>query len=274
MEFIKKNYEKIILSLVLLGLAGVLAFMPVMIYSDQQKMKDLQVLIIPRKVEPLPPLDLARYQGVLDRLKSPYNLDLSTTNKLFNPVDWLRVSDGRLVKAGGTGPQFANVTKITPLYFSISLDSVMTNTLGKPPRYAFSVADETAALPVQRRARHQYASKGETVTDKSLGKNEGFTLVEVKGLPENPDELDLKLADSGETVPVSKGKPYRRPDAYSADLKYADELTKERYTGTGLRVGDTLSFAGDTYNVIAIGKNEMVLLAQSNQKHYTLTYKP
>ena len=35
MEFIKKNYEKIILSLVLLGLVGVLAFMPVVIFYDQ-----------------------------------------------------------------------------------------------------------------------------------------------------------------------------------------------------------------------------------------------
>ena len=31
MEFIKRNYEKIILSLVLLGLVGVLAFMPFVI---------------------------------------------------------------------------------------------------------------------------------------------------------------------------------------------------------------------------------------------------
>ena len=38
----------------------------------------------------------------------------------------------------------------------------------------------------------------------------------------------------------------------------------------GVRVGDHLTFAGDDYNVIAIDKNEVKLLAQSNQKKYTL----
>ena len=35
--------------------------------------------------------------------------------------------------------------------------------------------------------------------DKTVaGKNEGFTLTDIKGPPENPDELVLKLADTGE----------------------------------------------------------------------------
>jgi hypothetical protein len=39
-------------------------------------------------------------------------------------------------------------------------------------------------------------------------------------------------------------------------------------------VGDHLAFAGDDYNVIAIDKNDVILLAQSNQKKYTLPYAP
>src|SRR5208282_2386008 len=130
MEFLKKNYEKIILSLVLLGLVGVLAFMPVMIITDQERMRDLRTSVIPRKVQPLPPLDLSRQQAVLERLKSPNELDFSTTNKLFNPVKWVKTRDGAIVKAAALGPNAAVVTKITPLYFSIALDSVTTNELG------------------------------------------------------------------------------------------------------------------------------------------------
>ena len=37
MEFIKRNYEKIILSIVLLGLVGVLAVMPGIISADQAR---------------------------------------------------------------------------------------------------------------------------------------------------------------------------------------------------------------------------------------------
>ena len=269
MEFIKKNYEKIILSLVLLGLVGVLAFMPVLIIYDQQRMRDLRTTYIPSKITPLPPLDLSRQQAVLDRLKSPYGLDFSTTNKLFNPVKWMKTKDGSIAKAAGLGPNAAVVTNLTPLDFSITLDSVTTNELGA--RYAFSIEDQSAVFPGQRHARHHYASKGETVPDKTVeGKNEGFTLVDVKGPPENPDQLVLKLADTQETVIMSKAKPFRRVDAYTADLKYAPE----NLTRTGLRVGDHLSFAGDDYNVIAIDKNGVILLAQSNQKKYILPFTP
>ena len=279
MEFIKRNYEKIILSLVLLGLVGALAFMPVVISYDQQQMQTMKDKIIPRKVEALPPLDLSRQQTVLDRLKAPYNLDLSTTNKLFNPVSWQKQGDGTLLKlATGheVGPDAAVVTKITPLYFSISLDSVNTTQAGtnEPSfRYVFSIEDQSAAVVAQRRKRSQYASKGETVSDKAVaGKNEGFILKEVKGPPENPDQVVLLLADTQTNAIVAKGKPYRRVDTYTADLKY--DVEKPVYTVAGLRVGDHLSFGGDDYNVIAIEKNEVKLLAQSNQKKYTLPYAP
>ena len=268
MEFLKRNYEKIILSLVLLGLVGVLAFMPFVIIQDQNRMHDVESIVIP-KVSEMAPLDLSRQQAVLERLKSPSELDFTTTNKLFNPVKWVKNKDGTIGKAAALGPNAAVVTKITPLYFSISLDSVTTNELGA--RYTFSIEDQTAASPGQRSPRHRYASKGDTVVDKTVGgKDEGFKLVDVKGPPDNPDQLLLKLADTQTNAIVAKGKPFRRVDGYSADLKYA----LENLNRAGLRVGDHLSFAGDDYNVIAIGKNEVVLFAPSNQKKYPLPYAP
>jgi len=270
MEFIKRNYEKIILSLVLLGLVGVLVAMWFVITADQQQMADMRDHVTHPPAKPLPDLDLSRQQAVMSRMQSPNNLDLSTTNKVFNPVSWQRTANGPLIRASKAGPDAAVVTNFTPLYFSIALDSVITNTLGNPPRYVFSVTDETATRPGQRHARHQYASKGDTVTDKSLGKNEGFTLKEVKGPPENPDQLVLVLADTQATIALSKDKPFRRVDAYSADLKY----DLGNFSRAGLRVGDHLAFAGDDYNVIDIQSNAVILLAQSNQKKITLPYTP
>jgi hypothetical protein len=269
MEFIKKNYEKIILGAVMLGLVVVLAFMPFMIINEQQQMRDILTTYIPNSVAPLAALDMSRQQAVLKQLNSPYVLDFSTTNRLFNPVKWQRMSDGRIVKATRLGPNAAAVTKITPLYFSISLDMVVSEPAG--PRYVFSIEDQAAPLPYQRRPRHRYASKGETVVDKTVGgEDQGFKLVDVKGAPVNPSELDLKLTDSQAPATVSKGKPYRRVDAYSADLKYEPE----KFTVNGLRVGDHVAFAGDSYNVIAIDKTNVTLLAQSNQKKYNLPYTP
>jgi hypothetical protein len=275
MEFIKRNYEKIILGAVLLGLVGVLAFMPVVIFYDQQKMAALKDTITHPKTVPLQPLDLSPQNVVLDRLQSPYELDFSTTNKLFNPVQWQKDKDGTPIKittGHEVGPGAATVVKITPLYYIISLDSIVTNELGA--RYAFGIEDQSAVIPSQRHKRAHFASKGkgnDTVVDKNVGgKNEGFTLVDVKGPPENPDQLVVKLADTGATNTLSKSQPFRRVDGYSADLKY----NPEKYSGTGLRVGDHLAFAGDDYIIIAIDEKDVILLAQSNQKHYTLRYAP
>jgi hypothetical protein len=275
MEFIKRNYEKIILGAVLLGLVGVLACMPVMIIYDQKKMQDLKDTVTHPKAQPLPALDMTRQAGVMDRLQSPSELDFSTTNKLFNPVLWQKDKNGALIKISTgheVGPGAVVVTKITPLYFAITLDSVSTN--GIEPRYVFGIEDQTAAIPAQRHKRPHYASMGkgnDTVTDKAVGgKNEGFKLDAVKGPPEDPDQLILKLADTGAEATVSKDKPFQRVDGYSADLKY----DPEKINATGLRVGADLKFAGDDYNVIAIDENEVILLAQSNQKKYTLRYTP
>jgi hypothetical protein len=268
MDFIKKNYEKIILSLVLLGLVGVLVLMWFFIMADKQKMEDMKT-VVTGNPKPLPDLDLSRQAAALARLQAPPQLDFTTTNKLFNPVPWQLTKDGRMVKATELGPHAAVVTKITPLYFMISLTSVETN--GAAPRYALSMEDQSAAVPAQRRKRPHYASPKETIADRTVsGKPEGFTLVSVKGVPENPDALVLKLTDTGETVTVTKDQPFRRVDGYSADLKYDPENLNVK----AQRVGDHLSFAGDDYNIIAIDRNGVILLAQSNQRHWPLPYAP
>ena len=267
MEFIRKNYEKIILGAVLLGLVGVLAFMPVVIYYDQQKMTDLRNDVTHPKSVPLPPLDLSQQDAVLDKLKSPYQLDFTASNRLFNPVQWQRDKDGTLIKittGHEVGPGAAVVTKITPLYYIISLDSVATNALGTPPRYTFSVEHQAAAYLSQRRPQHLYASVGEKTRDFIIPKQD------VKGPPDDPDRLTLRLVDTGAEVTVSKDHPFQRVDGYTADLKY----DPEKLNATGLRVGADLKFAGDDYNVIAIDENSVILLAQSNQKKYTLRYAP
>ncbi len=265
MEFIRKNYEKIILGLVVLGLLGGGACMPFVAYYDQQQMADARDKVIPRKPVPLPELDLSPQQTVLDRVKSPYELDFTTTNKLFNPVLWQRQKDGVVIKAAGLGPSAAVATNIMPLYFTISF-SMVTNDVG---RYNFTVEDESAPLPGQRHPRHHYASKGDKVTDLTVaGKNESFVVL--TNTTANPNELALKLIGTGQIVTLSPDHPFQRVDGYVADVRYDTETFK----ATGLRVGDHLSFAGSDYNVIAIDQNSVVLLAQSNQKKYTLRYTP
>jgi hypothetical protein len=161
-----------------------------------------------------------------------------------------------------TGPGAAVVTRITPLYFTLSFDSVETN--GLAPRYVIGVEHQGAEKPAQRRKQQRFLSLGE--------KKDSFILSEVKGDPAAPDALVLKLTDSGDMVTLSRDKTFQRVEGYTADLKY--ELDKSPKNFAGLRVGSRIAFGFDDYIVVAVDANSVVLLAQSNQKKTTLPYAP
>lgn len=264
MEFVKKHYEKIILSAVLAGLVGALVILPFVISGDQQKLRAMGDTVTSPKVQPLPPLNLARQKSASDRLSSRVSFDFSTTNKLFNPVEWKKTANGTPIKiktGNEIGAGAAVVTKITPLYLVVTLDQVVTNETGV--RYVVGVERQASPTPALRRKQTRYTSLDDR-------KKDAFTLVEVVGAPDNPTGLVLKLADSGETVTVSKEKPFRRVDDYTADLRY--DLEKKIFNGR--RINSYVSFGGEDYIVVAIDADEVILSAQSNQKRTTLHYSP
>src|SRR5690242_17178528 len=186
MDFIKKHYEKILLSVVLLGLVGALVFLPFLIGSDQQKVRDMSTMVLNPPAKPLPDLDLALETNVTRRLQSPYVLDFSTTNRLFNPLQWKKTSQGVMipVKTGTIGPEAVVVMKTTPLYLILSLDSIETNLLTTNElgaRYVIGVERQAAPQPGQRVRRQHYASVGDKV--------DSFIVREVKGTLDNQAQL-------------------------------------------------------------------------------------
>jgi hypothetical protein len=262
MQFVKKHYEKILLGLVLAGLIGVLVFMLFYIAADKRAMADAAFGIINNpSAKSLPDLDLTAEQAAMNRLQTPFALDLETDNKLFNPFEWVRTLDGRLVKkAHGTGPQVAVVTNITPLYLVVALDSVTTNELGA--RYVISVERQGATNVAKRRRTLHYVSVGD--------KNDTFALQAVQGPPENPDALLIKLLDTGEVGTLNRSQPYRRIDAYMADFRY----DPEKRAFHGRRAGDKISFGGADYQVVEVSQNELILADLSNQKKTPLPFAP
>jgi hypothetical protein len=261
MDFLKKHYEKILLSVVLLGLVGALVFMALIIPSEQEKVKEIGEGIIRGKVVALTNLDLMGESNVVERLQSPYRLDFDTTNRLFNPMEWQRMPDNTMVPRAGLTPQAAVVVGISPLYLVLTLESAETNELGA--RYVVGVERQAATSPAMQHKQSRYVSMDDP-------KKDVFTLLQVKGPPENPDALVLRLADTGRIITLSKDKPFRRVDAYAADIKY----DPEKASWSGQRIGKRLKFAGDDYTIVDINTNEVVLSAQSNQKKWTLRYAP
>src|SRR5580693_5392813 len=123
MDFIKKHYDKIILSAVLLGVVGFLVFLPFVISHDQDQLKAMAETVTRPPAKPLPPVDMTRESNVMQRVQSPAGFDFSTTNKLFNPLVWKKTADGNIfpIKTGNEiNASAAGVTKISPLYFVIS----------------------------------------------------------------------------------------------------------------------------------------------------------
>ncbi len=261
MQFLKKHYEKILLGAVLASLVGVLVFMLFFIAADKQAMEEHVNDIINLSVKPLPDLDLTDKNAAVTRLQSPLVMDLETGNKVFNPFEWVKTQDNLLVrKDTKTGPQMAVVANITPLYLVLTLDSVMTNELGS--RYVIGVERQAATTASKRHKQQRYVSSGD--------KNDAFQLIEVKGAPENPDALFLKLLDTGEVAALTHDKPFRRVDAYSADLRY----DPEKKVFHGLRIGSQVSFNGTDYQVADLNQNELDLQDQSNQKKTPLPFAP
>jgi len=263
MEFIKKNYEKILLGLVLAGLIGVLIFMFFYVSADHEAMVSTSTGFITRIAPPLPDLDLSTESQTMSRLQGDYELDFDKTNKLFNTMEWQKTADGTLIKISSgneVGPNAAKVTNIQPLYLKLTFDSAMTNEFGA--RYQVYVEQQAEKLNYKRRPQQHFVSVGD--------KNDTFQLLSVVGDPANPEALVVKLADSGETVKVPRGQPYQRVDAYSADFRY--DLEKKVFNGK--RVGDRLSFGGVDYLVVEVNQNDLILSDQSNQRKYSLPFAP
>ena len=265
MDFLKKHYEKVLLGAVLLGLAVGAVFLILLIPAERHDLEDKSVVITRQKVDPLPPLDLSKESSLMSRVATLSCLDLSISNKVFNPLQWQKKSDGILVKlstGNEVGPQAVQVTRLVPLHTTISLEAVT------PPgdsgvRYDMTVEREAAAKPPQRAKKHVFAALN--------NKQEIFVIREVKGPPENPTELVIELLDTGETAAVSKTKPFRRPDGFMADLKYPPENNR---VWNSQRVGAPLRIAGEDYNIVAITKSDVVLSHKLTQKKTSRPYSP
>ena len=274
MDFLKKHYEKVLLGVVLLGLAAGAVFLTLMIPSERRTLEAQSTEIINRPAKPLAPLELAKASALIERAGGPGCLDLSNSNKVFNSLPWLRKGDDnttlrKLSSGNQIGPEAIEVTRISPLNTTIAFESVsQAPTADTAARYDFTVEKEAAAKTTQRTRKHTPAPLN--------GKTDTFVLREVKGPAESPTELVIEMIDTGERVALSKDKPFKRVDGYEADFKYPPDSktwSKQRVGGGGPGL-PAITIAGESYIVVAISKNEVVFSAKSNNKKTPRPYTP
>jgi hypothetical protein len=126
MEFLKNNYEKVILSVVLLGLAVAAALLPIWVAGEKRALEEIDNQITQTERKELKPVNLTTNEIVLQRVVKATALRLSGEHNLFNPVPWQRMRDGHLIpiRTGREiGPSALAITKIAPLYLRIEYDN-------------------------------------------------------------------------------------------------------------------------------------------------------
>jgi hypothetical protein len=259
MDFLKKHYEKIILGIVLVGLLGALGVLPFFISSEKEKLTALTTEVTNPRPKALTNLNVAPIEQALKRAAAPATIDFGPPNRLFNPMPWQKVSD-RIIPVDKIGPMRLAVTNIVALHLKLSLDSVRESESG--PKYVIGMEDEAATLPSQR------TKKQVVCTLNQSSKSEPFTIVEVKGKPEDPTQLVIEMKDTRERGIIAKDQPFKRVGGYMADMYY--DLEKKPFTKRRVNSQPPLSFSGEEYNIVAITQNEVVLAAKSNGKKWTI----
>ncbi len=141
MEFLKKHYEKIVLCVVLLGLAGAAVWMRMAIErvpatlppppaGGASERRGGRGPRGPGGTPTITPIDMSTNEAALALATHPLTISLAGDHNLFNPVTWKRKSDGTLLKIVKLGPDALVVTNITKLYTIIAYDHASGNGTG------------------------------------------------------------------------------------------------------------------------------------------------
>lgn len=256
MEFIKKQYEKLVLGVVLLAVAGLAVYLVFAVSQVRSDLENALQQLAGAKQKPLVPENLTTNQAALKRVtdRSPAVL-AAADHYTFNPITWARAAGGRLEPTRprpDTGAAGLSYVASHDLLLEIAFEQVA----GTPesPRYQFSVRRDYEKTVNGRRAMVESVAVG------SENKDQLFRLVEAQGPKDAPTNFVCELISTRETFNLSKGRNFRRTQGYSADLRYE----ADRRDFPQKRVGDSITLSGAVYKIVAIEKDELVVSAPNS----------
>ena len=252
MDFLKKHYEKILLAVILLGLALAAAALPFTLDSDRESLAQIDNQLAPPKI--YQPVDLSPAVVALNRMKSPPTVLISGQNNTFNPVVWKQKPNGELVKLppGSEGAEALTIQEIRPLKFEL----IYERTVGGG--HFFTVVKEISPRKSTRRTSKFFT------TDQRSG---DIHLIEVKSSSGSGDVFVFEIPETKEIITVTKDKPFSRIEGYEADLRY--ELESRPFPG--VRNGSELIFDGGVHKIVVITSTQVRIQTTATQKQTTLS---
>jgi hypothetical protein len=251
MQFLKRHFEKIILSavLVVLGAAAFWLFDAVT-KAKRQKGPNFEK---PTANKPWKGPDLAPLRNTIQSLKAAPDFTLSGDHNLFNPVTWKVLRDGRLIKQLKEGPDALTVTDIRPLEYTIRLDQKTGD--------SYSMAAKHPLQP-EKKWYESFGDKGSRTAPYAC------VIVGTNDALQDPPKIQIFIPETKETVTVSANQPYRRVEMYEADLKYSASDTNNVFTKQ--HVGDkSLRLSGESWKIVAITSNSVTLSNLRSSKRET-----
>lgn len=271
MEFLKNHYEKIILSVVLIGLAGSAGFLALQSMGFRSTMSDTRQLA-PR---PQAPSEASRTNEIFEALtnaRAPQEVDFDGDHKIFSPEKIIKnpITE-EVFTAEQVGPKNVEVRAIHS--HALNLVQEVRTLLEKSSLYIKYLAEFEYGTMATRWGKTP-AREGRPVRlSGTVSRSKQIQLTVVKVPPDLSNsaaiETELEIVIGGglpEKILLQGTNIWRKDILFSTDLYYPP--TKQEYKN--VRVGTPLYFAGDTNTVIQITDKEVTVRASSNNKRTTI----
>jgi hypothetical protein len=244
MEFLKKHYEKILLSVVLLGLGAVAYWHPLAVRNADSTAKFNADAPTSKKAS-LPPLPLTNVLTALAAMTNPATVNFSGNHRVISPLTWKKMPDGSVKSFIKEGPDALVIRSAPrPIFATLTFERAGAGT--------YCVARQQPG-----KSRVSDCLK---VGEKS--KSGAFVLREVKGSGDEATEVVVELPDTQEPVTLVKSQPKQIVDSYAVDLRY--EPDNQPFLNK--RVGDSISFAESAYTIVFVGSNEVRITDQTGKQ--------
>ncbi len=269
MDFLKNHYEKIVLSLVLIGLAAVGVWLALQAMAFRGTIEATNAL----QPQPSPPGGIAETNQFFEALtnsKTPRRVDFDGDHKIFNPEKILKNPRTRMVlPANDLGPKAIEVLKIRPLYLRTKLE--MKKVRDRITINLHYLSEFEAGRYATRWNRTSLKAEKKIRMSSPLARMRQMQMLvnSVNMTPETPEQMSAELEFTiGAGLPqiiVLKGEEESKIALeYEADLHYPPDPENDEFKN--VRKDKPLVFGGDTNTVMQVSSNAITLRALSNFK--------
>lgn len=276
MEFLKNHYEKVVLSLVLLLMAGGAVMLVLGAGSVQQELDNFKKVVVETGGQRPDPPNRGEYLAAISNAQ-PRLIDLTKGHKVFNPELWYVNPSGDLIIGTNVGVSKLFVTEIKPL--RLKLELVISGNAERPSYLVKMTKEFMPKVTDQKPINRSISLNSTNYLDetKPVRKFNGYLVPRaISGPPDNPTvELDYHDPSRDvEKVKLTKAQPFETVVDYGAKLLYSVENIQfpspARKDINYERKDSQLVFAGDTNIIVEITATNVVVKAISNDKPTTI----